>query len=279
MLAARIFPLARTSRWAMVGSGTRKARAISAVVSPPRSRSVRATWTSAASAGWQHVKIRRSRSSRTATSSTGSSGACRSAAWACRSSREASRRSRSIARLRAVVMIHPAGLGGTPAEGQRCTATTNASWTASSATSMSPKARTRTATARPYCSRNTRSISEACSADTRLSALGVLLEGTYLDRAPAGPGRPGGPPEGGVEVVCPDHPEAADVLLAFGERAVGGEDLAVLDSDDGRGGRRMEPAAEHPGAGRLELGVEGVDVAIDRLHLLGRWGRDAVDHV
>jgi hypothetical protein len=36
----------------MVASGTRKARAISAVLSPPSSRSVSATWTSAASAGW-----------------------------------------------------------------------------------------------------------------------------------------------------------------------------------------------------------------------------------
>ena len=35
----------------MVGSGTRKARAISAVVSPPRSRSVSATWAPGASAG------------------------------------------------------------------------------------------------------------------------------------------------------------------------------------------------------------------------------------
>jgi hypothetical protein len=29
--------------------------------------------------------------------------------------------------LRAVVMIHPAGLGGNPADGHRCTATVNAS--------------------------------------------------------------------------------------------------------------------------------------------------------
>jgi hypothetical protein len=44
-----------------------------------------------------------------------------------------------IARLRAVVMIQPAGLLGTPSAGQRWTATANASWTASSARSMSPK--------------------------------------------------------------------------------------------------------------------------------------------
>ncbi len=55
----------------------------------------------------------------------------------------------------------PAGLGGSPADGQRSTAAVNASWTASSARSMSPRTRTRTATARPYSSRNTRAISDA----------------------------------------------------------------------------------------------------------------------
>ena len=55
-----------------------------------------------------------------------------------------------MARFLAVVMIHPAGLGGSPLDGHRCTAAVNASWTASSATSISPKTRTRTATARPY---------------------------------------------------------------------------------------------------------------------------------
>ncbi len=52
-----------------------------------------------------------------------------------------------MARLRAVVMIHPAALVGSPVDGHRCTAVVNASWTASSAMSMSPKTRTRTATA------------------------------------------------------------------------------------------------------------------------------------
>ena len=50
-------------RWAIVGSGTRNARAISAVVSPPSKRSVSATRASVGSTGWQAVKIRRSRSS------------------------------------------------------------------------------------------------------------------------------------------------------------------------------------------------------------------------
>ena len=50
-------------RWASVGSGTRNARAISSVVSPPSSRSVSATRASVESTGWQVVKIRPRRSS------------------------------------------------------------------------------------------------------------------------------------------------------------------------------------------------------------------------
>ena len=63
MLAALILRFARTRRWAIVGSVTRKARAISGVARPPRVRSVSATRASGASAGWQQVKISRRRSS------------------------------------------------------------------------------------------------------------------------------------------------------------------------------------------------------------------------
>ena len=63
MRAAAIFFFARVIRAAMVGSLTRKARATSAVVSPQSSRRVSATCASGASAGWQQVKISRSRSS------------------------------------------------------------------------------------------------------------------------------------------------------------------------------------------------------------------------
>ena len=61
--AAEIFFLARVTRAAIVGSGTRNARAISAVVRPHTSRSVSATCASRARAGWQQVNTRRSRSS------------------------------------------------------------------------------------------------------------------------------------------------------------------------------------------------------------------------
>jgi hypothetical protein len=63
MRAAAIFFFARVMRAAIVGSDTRNALATSAVVRPHSSRSVSATRASAASAGWQQVKISRSRSS------------------------------------------------------------------------------------------------------------------------------------------------------------------------------------------------------------------------
>ena len=75
------------------------------------------------------------------------------------------RRSRSMARLRAVVVIHAPGLSGTPRSGQVSSALMNASWTASSARSKSPRTRMSVATARPCSSRNRRStISWAASA-------------------------------------------------------------------------------------------------------------------
>ena len=49
--AARILFFARTSLWAIVTSGTRNALAISAVVSPPTARNVRAIADGAVSAG------------------------------------------------------------------------------------------------------------------------------------------------------------------------------------------------------------------------------------
>src|SRR5215467_421756 len=60
-----------------------------------------------------------------------------------------------MARLRAVVTIHAPGLGGSPSDGHLAAATVNASWTASSAASISPRKRIRAATHRPYSRRKT----------------------------------------------------------------------------------------------------------------------------
>jgi hypothetical protein len=141
----------------MVASGTRNARATAGVGMPAMSRRVSATCAAGSRAGWQQVKRSRSWSSATVASEsrwssspgigTGDEKVRWASAW--RVSRDDSRRTWSMPRLRAVVMIQPAGLGGTPSTGHRSRATTNASWTASSARSMSPKWRTRVATALP----------------------------------------------------------------------------------------------------------------------------------
>src|SRR5260370_7914196 len=63
-----------------------------------------------------------------------------------------------MARLRAVVTIHAPGFGGSPSDGHLAAATVKASWTASSAASISPRKRIRVATQRPYSRRKTASI-------------------------------------------------------------------------------------------------------------------------
>ena len=140
MPATLILDLARVSRRFIVSAGTRKARAISSVVSPATARSVSATCASMASAGWQHMKTSSSRSSGIggpSMTSSASSGCCASRGSLAASTR--SRRSRSMARWRAVVTSQAPGLSGIPAPGQRCAATANASAVASSARSKSPK--------------------------------------------------------------------------------------------------------------------------------------------
>jgi hypothetical protein len=54
---------------------------------------------------------------------------------------------RSMERFRAVVISHPPGFGGRPVCGHFSRAARQASWTASSARSMSPRKRIRVATA------------------------------------------------------------------------------------------------------------------------------------
>ena len=131
---ARSCCLARPMRLAMVASGTRNARAISAVVSPPTARSVSASWEGTGSTGWQHISSRARESS------------CPGGAWSdgSRAATAASRRRRArtlrhsstTARL-AAVTSHDRGLLGTPSVGQCFAAATRASWTASSQTAKS----------------------------------------------------------------------------------------------------------------------------------------------
>jgi hypothetical protein len=118
MRAAAIFFLARVRRAAMVASATRKARAMSGVAKPQTSRSVRATCASGASAGWQHVKISRSRSSGMASvGPPAGSGMSRSSGSTSNGSFAASvcrRRIRLRALRRATVVSQAPGRSGRP---------------------------------------------------------------------------------------------------------------------------------------------------------------------
>ena len=127
MPAALIFRFARTSRFAIVSSGTRNARAISSVRNPPSVRSVSATWASSSSAGWQQAKTSSRRSSGIVVSSITSSTGSGTSSSRVFSASVRSRRMRSIARLRAVVTSHARGLAGVPSRGQRSAAIANAS--------------------------------------------------------------------------------------------------------------------------------------------------------
>ena len=114
------------------------------------------------------MKTSASRSSGIALTSSSSSGSSASRPsssafrWNVRS-----RRILSMARFRAVVTIQAAGFAGTPSLGQRSAARTNASWTASSASSKSPRTRMRIETARLHSSRNALAIASMRRPPTR----------------------------------------------------------------------------------------------------------------
>ena len=103
-----------------------------------------------------------------------------------------------MARFRAVVVIQPPGFGGSPSTGHFRRAMANASWTASSAMSMSPKMRTRVATDRPDPSRKIRPISAssamgndqppAVSAKGQTS-IGAEITRVTFDAQPSAPSR------------------------------------------------------------------------------------------
>src|SRR5213080_3066667 len=118
-----------------------------------------------------------------------------------------------MARFRAVVVIQPPGLGGSPSPGHLRRATANASCTASSATSMSPKTRIRAATDRPDSARKIRPISAspglgAARGPLTRSGPRFVPERADLDRGPDDGARLGRPEERGIEILSGDDVEA-----------------------------------------------------------------------
>src|SRR5512132_2868430 len=272
----------------MVGSVTRNDRATWVVDRPPSSRRVRATCAWVESAGWQQVKMSRSRSSGTAPSSSATSGSWSlgdSAATSPRSSRPRdSRRRRSMARLRAVVVIQPPGLGGRPSAGHLRRATANASWTASSARSMLPKTPIRVATDRPDSWRKIRPTSAwsrvaGSSPSPTRSGLGGG-ERPDLDRLPDRRRGLGRPDQRGIQILCLDDVETAQMLPRLHKGPVGGHHLTLGHAYHGGSVGVVQAAGENPGPGRLQLLVEELDLLPGLLHLLlGHVGGLAVDAV
>jgi hypothetical protein len=123
--------LARTIRCASVDGAARNARAISSVVNPQTSRKVNATRASGLRAGWQQVKIKRSRSSSMLSSpnagALADAASSRAAISACDASNRARRRKASMALKRPVEINQAAGFAGAPSLGHLSTASAKAS--------------------------------------------------------------------------------------------------------------------------------------------------------
>jgi hypothetical protein len=130
-------------RRVMVASGTRNARAISAVDSPPTARRVSAICEAGDSDGWQHMNSSTSVSSavtggRSAAGADHSPGSRHPATVSSRRRRACSARSRSVSLREATVISQLRGLSGTPSRGHCTEAARSASCTASSAVSKCP---------------------------------------------------------------------------------------------------------------------------------------------
>ena len=242
------------------------------VSSPPSRRSVSATCALGASAGWQQVKMRRSRSSFTSPIRFG----------------------------RLVALVEQRGLGVAVIAGRL---TAQAVDGAVAGGRGDPAARVRRQPGRrPPLARDDERLLDHLFGDVDVAEetdqggddpAGLLTEdpfevgavdgrhvgsgsgSSWNGRTSTGPMQAAEPlaaqRERGVEVGGLDDPEAAELLLRLGERAVGHDasspsvactTVAMLGV--------VEAAAEHPRAGCLELGVERVDLLERLLHLVGR---------
>ena len=258
-----IFCLDLVNRLAMAASSTRNALAISPTVRPPSSRRVSATWALVASAGWQQVNIKRSRSSTTEeTGSAESPASLIMAACACWLSRFDSRRIRSIARLAAVVVSQAAGIrrqaGVRPAlQGDEVgllgrllgdiDIAEAAGQGGDDPTVLLPENPVEVAMVR-------RIAADRVPWHGRRSGARLGLERPDLDGTAAGSGTLPGELERGVQIWDVDDPESAEVLLGLEVGTVGDHRFPAAGAiDDGRGRRRVEAARKDPDAGSLQL--------------------------
>src|SRR5229473_639844 len=185
--------LARTMRWATVGSGTRKARAISSVVRPPSKRRVSATRASGDRTGWQEMNTRRRRSSPTVSSIAASKSGTANSCWAsssrpnswCLRSRSLLRRQRSIARCLAVAMSQAPWLSGMPEAGHCSSAATRASCASSSARPTSRTMRVRPAMILADSIRQTASMARCVRVDVTATHHTIFKSFAQADRARA----------------------------------------------------------------------------------------------
>jgi hypothetical protein len=148
-------------------------------------------------------------------------------------------------------VIQAPGLGGSPSPGHLRRARANASCTASSATSMSPKMRIRVATDRPDSSWKIRPTAASstlgpasASASRTLSGPWFVPERANLDRSPDDGGGLGRPCERGVEVLSGHDVKAAEVFLRLHKGPVGRQHLAAGHAHDGCSVRFGQAAAD-----------------------------------
>src|SRR5579872_1980236 len=257
MPAARILAFARTSRCAIVSSLTRNARATAAVGSEQTVRRVSATCASSASAGWQQVKISRSRSS--SPNAAAASSVSTGAAWRSISTSDAScscferkailRRIWSSARRRPTAISQARGLsGGASAQASAAAAKASSTQAAAPATLIRPAS----AIHRP--------------------------DRPHLDRTVLGGGDLGGDADRLVQVLGLDQVVAAELFAGLGERAVRGQRLAVADPHRGGGGDRLQPVGRLEGAALDDALGEGAVVGHQLgVVLVGVVGFGAVD--
>src|SRR5713226_3453026 len=204
----------------MVETGTRKARAISSVVRPPRTRSVSATRASLERTGWQAMKMRPRRSSPTSSSiAVSRSKTSRAISTSrpissCLRSSVLRRRIKSIARCFAVPISQAPGRSGTPSAGHCSSAATRASCASSSAVPMSPTTRASPAMSRADSIRQIASIARCASLAAVSRRPGP--SGTSLFRGPM--------------AKAPSHPLVFEDLTDLEDPAIVGCPLEPLES-------------------------------------------------